>query len=77
MKKDEVSEIVLRYGAFVSTLIDFFLVAICLFIFIKIMAKLFPPKEEPKIPKKECPKCFSEINEKATKCPFCTSDLLN
>ena len=26
---------------------------------------------------KVCPYCFSEINIKATKCPNCTSDLVN
>ena len=24
---------------------------------------------------KECPRCFSTINIKATKCPHCTSDI--
>lgn len=69
----------LNYGAFLSNIIDFFLIAICIFMVVKLIAKLAPQKPEkpkaPEKPKRECPFCFSEINAAATRCPSCTSML--
>jgi len=69
----------LNYGMFLMTVIDFLLIAISIFIAIKQIQKL-NKKEEIKEEKKEpttksCKYCLSEINIKASKCPFCTSDV--
>ena len=45
----------------------------------KITAKMKKKKKEEPVPEptlKICPYCFSEINVKATKCPHCTSELV-
>ena len=66
-----------NYGTFISSVIDFLLVAIVIFIFMRYIFK--KRKEEPApapAPKtKECPYCLSEIPEKATRCAHCTSVL--
>jgi len=70
----------LNYGLFIQAIIDFILVALCLFLVVKAInkSKDMKKKEEeaPAEPTtKVCPFCQSEISIKATKCPHCTSDL--
>ena len=71
----------LNYGAFLSAVINFLLIALVIFCIIKAMntAKdkmLKKPEEEPKAPTtKKCPYCMSEIDIQATRCPHCTSEL--
>ncbi|MDO4966166.1 MAG: large conductance mechanosensitive channel protein MscL [Lachnospiraceae bacterium] len=67
----------LNYGAFISAIINFLLIALCIFIMIKSMNKLhFKKEEEEAAPtEKECPYCKSKIAIGATKCPHCTSDV--
>ena len=68
---------VIKYGAFISQIIDFIIIAIIIFIMLKMITKLKKEKPaEPAAPTtKVCPFCKSEINIEATKCPNCTSDL--
>lgn len=65
----------LNYGAFIQAIIDFLIIALCVFLFVKAMNKLMPKKEEPKAAPTLCPRCFGEVNEKATRCPHCTSEI--
>jgi len=67
----------LNYGTFIQTIIDFLLVALCIFMVVKFLNKLAPKKPAPApapAPRK-CPFCQSVIDEKATRCPHCTSEL--
>ena len=70
---------VFRYGAFLSTVIDFFLIAMCVFIFVKLVGRLRRKKPEapkaPPAPVRKCPYCMSEVDPEATRCPHCTSML--
>lgn len=67
------------YGAFLSAVINFLIMAIILFLLIKGMNKLMTvgKKEEPKMAPttKKCTYCMSEIAIEATRCPHCTSQL--
>ena len=71
----------LTYGAFITDVINFIIMAFIVFLIVKFMNKLsnLGKKEEPiveaELTTKVCPHCFSEINIKATKCPCCTSEL--
>lgn len=70
----------LAYGNFISVVIDFLLIAVCIFFLLKVLNKLKrPAKEEPAAePAKEprlCPFCRTEIADDATRCPHCTSRL--
>lgn len=71
--------VVLAYGSFISAVINFLIMAVIVFILIKIInsvTNVFKKKEEEPAPTtKICPFCKSEINIEATKCPCCTSDL--
>ena len=74
---------VIRYGQFINIILDFVLVAFCVFLVVKFINRLkHKEKEEaeaaPKEPtEKECPYCLSQIPIKATRCMNCTSHLVN
>jgi len=59
--------------------LDFIIIAFVIFLAIKQMNRL--KKTEVPAPAapttKECPKCYSTIALKATRCPHCTSDISN
>lgn len=72
----------ITYGAFITDIINFIIMAFVVFLIVKFMNKLANlgnknKQEEIKEEKttKICPYCFSEINIKATKCPHCISEL--
>jgi len=70
----------LNYGNFIQLVINFILVAFCMFLVIKAMNKAKtltakPVEEAPAKPPRLCPYCKSEIAEDATRCPHCTSVL--
>lgn len=69
----------LNYGLFLSTVLDFLLMAVCIFIIVKLINKLRSiNKKEPApaaAPDRNCPFCRQKIAEDATRCPFCTSKL--
>lgn len=72
--------VTINYGLFINTIINFVIVAFAVFLLIKFINKLratVEKKEEvvEEATTKECPKCFSTISIKATKCPCCTSDI--
>ena len=66
---------VIKWGAFVQTILDFLIVAFVIFIIVNTANKMkkTPLPADPTT--KECPYCFSMISIKATRCPQCTSEL--
>ena len=67
----------LNYGAFIQNIVDFLLIAFCMFLVIKFMAKMKKPEPAPAPAKapRLCPYCRQEIADDATRCPHCTSEL--
>jgi large conductance mechanosensitive channel len=67
----------INYGVFLNTILEFLIIALALFIFIRAVNRMaVKPPEAPAAPtNKDCPYCFSSIAIKATRCPNCTSDL--
>lgn len=71
----------LNYGAFITAVINFLIMATVIFLLVKGINKLSdlgkkkeePVEEEPTT--KVCPFCKSEISIEAVKCPNCTSNL--
>ena len=68
----------INYGVFITSIINFIIVAIPLFLVITGINKLknmkpAAPVAEPTT--RECPFCFSVIPVKATRCPHCTSEI--
>ena len=90
----------IKYGNFITTIVDFLIIAFSIFLVVKYINKLNKLKElgdlaaskldkdgkfikhkeeieEPKEPEtKVCPYCLSEVKYHATKCPHCTSELV-
>ncbi len=74
----EVLGATIGYGAFLTSLINFIIMALVVFLLVKAMNRLasIGKNEEKKEPEaKKCPYCLNEINIKATRCPACTSHL--
>ena len=66
----------IQLGNFINAVVNFLIIAICLFAVIKAINKLKKPApEEPAAEPRLCPFCKSEIAEDATRCPHCTSEL--
>lgn len=70
----EAGAVVMSYGAFINTVINFLIVALVIFFLVKAMNKLRKQAEE-EVTTKECPYCKTEIALEASKCPACTSSL--
>ncbi len=64
-------------GNFIQTVINFFIIAMCIFMMVKAINKLKKPAPAPAPakPARKCPFCKSEIADDATRCPHCTSQL--
>lgn len=67
----------LNYGAFIAAIIHFLLIAIVIFLLIKMMNKVSRKKAPEPAPAvtKVCPFCREEISIEASRCPHCTSQL--
>jgi large conductance mechanosensitive channel len=63
-----------NYGNFLTLVINFLIVAAAVFLLVRAINKLRRPAEkEPD--EKNCPACAMKIPIKATRCPYCTSEL--
>lgn len=66
-----------NYGNFIQTVIDFLLIALSIFLCIRLISKLHKKKEEPAPAPapRLCPFCCQPVDDKATRCHHCTSEL--
>lgn len=75
----QVFDCTIKYGAFITAVINFFIMAIILFCMIKAMNKLASLGKAPEVEAapttKSCPFCLSEIPLAATRCAHCTSEV--
>ena|SRR6187399_790070 len=71
---DPKDNVILKYGDFTGAVLDFFIVALVLFLIVSriIKGRFSKPAE---IGTKECPACCEAVPLKASRCKFCTSDL--
>jgi large conductance mechanosensitive channel len=69
------NELFLSYGQFITNIIDFLIIALVIFIFVKQLNRLRPKPVAAAPTTKECPHCRSTIHIEATRCPNCTSEL--
>jgi large conductance mechanosensitive channel len=67
----------INYGVFINTIITFLIVAFSVFLIVRSFVRMKKKEEAPPAAPttKECPRCFSAIPIKATRCAFCTSEL--
>ena len=66
---------VIKWGAFVQSIIDFIIVAFVIFMVVRTMNRFKKPAAAAAPTTKDCPHCFTAIPIKATRCPNCTSQL--
>ncbi len=70
--------VTINLGLFINTLISFIIIAFTVFLLVKMINKLraiAKKNAEALQTTKNCPHCYSIINVKATKCPYCTADI--
>ena len=67
----------INYGMFIQNIVDFVLIAFCMFLVVKAMMKLKKPEPAPAPAKapRLCPFCRQEVADDATRCPHCTSEI--
>jgi large conductance mechanosensitive channel len=64
----------INYGLFLNTVINFLIVAFCVFLLVQ-QVNRWTRKPEAVVAAKECPQCAMSIPINARKCPHCTSQL--
>ena len=67
--------VTLNYGAFINTIITFLIVALAVFMLVRIVSKLQRQPAPPAPDTKSCPQCATAIPLAAKRCPNCTSQL--
>ena len=70
--------VILKYGDFLGATLDFFVIALVLFVLVSKIVKAAEGRivKRPETPAaKECPLCMETIPYAARRCKFCTSDL--
>jgi large conductance mechanosensitive channel len=66
----------INYGLFLNNVIDFLIVAFCVFVLVQQMNRWTKKPEPVAAPTtKECPQCAMTIPISAKRCPHCTSQL--
>ena len=65
-----------NYGNFITLIVNFLIVAFCIFLLVRALNKMKRPKSDAAAPvSKDCPFCAMTIPVKATRCPHCTSEM--
>jgi large conductance mechanosensitive channel len=64
----------LNYGIFINNVINFLIVAFCVFLVVKQINR-FAPKPSPAPTTKDCPQCAMSIPLAAKRCGHCTTQL--
>jgi len=67
---DPTSEVAIRWGTFINTLIAFVVIAFVVFLIARTLIK-----DEPAVPTKSCPFCKQDNAVDATRCKACTSSI--
>lgn len=71
--------VTVNYGTFITLVLNFLIMALVIFMLVKILNKVTTKKEAPATPAapttKVCPYCKSTIPIDAVKCAHCTSDV--
>ncbi len=74
----KVGDVEIKYGSFLTALINFIIMAFIIFLIVKAVNNLtnaIIKKEEKSPTTKKCPFCCSTIDVNAKRCPHCTSNL--
>ena len=64
-----------NYGNFITLVVNFVIVAVCIFLVVRAMNKMKRPTPEEPPTTKDCPYCTMTIPVNASRCPQCTAEL--
>jgi large conductance mechanosensitive channel len=67
--------VTINYGIFINSVIDFLIVAFCIFIIIKMLNSMKKEGPAPSPTEKACPQCLMLVPLAAKKCGHCTSSI--
>lgn len=67
--------VTVNYGLFVNSVISFLIVALAVFLIVRVANRLKPAEAAAAPSTKDCPFCRMAIPVGATRCPQCTSEL--
>jgi large conductance mechanosensitive channel len=67
--------VTLNYGNFITLVLNFLIVALCIFLIVRAVNRMKRPKAETTPVSKDCPFCAMTIPIKAARCPHCTSEM--
>jgi large conductance mechanosensitive channel len=71
----EAGAVTINYGMFVNTVIDFVIVAFCIFLVVRGLNRMKKEAPPPPPNTRDCPYCLSAIPKKATRCAQCTAEV--
>ena len=72
---EEAEAAVIKYGLFLSNVLNFIIMAFVVFLIVRWINKLQRPEPPAAPTTKKCPYCYSDIHIEATKCSHCTADV--
>lgn len=61
---------VVAYGAFIGTIVEFLIIALGVFLLVKLINRFYA-----RAATESCPYCTLDVSVKATRCPHCTANL--
>jgi large conductance mechanosensitive channel len=64
-----------NYGNFITFVVNFLIVALCIFLIVRMLNRMKRPAPAAAPVSKDCPFCSMTIPIKATRCPHCTSEM--
>ncbi len=69
--------VTLNVGVFVNAIVSFLIIGFAAFLLVKAVNQLRRTKAAPALAPttRECPRCCSQIPVKASRCPYCTSEI--
>ncbi len=67
--------VTLNYGAFINTIITFLIVALAVFMLVRMVTRLYRQPAPAPPDTRSCPQCATAIPIAAKRCPNCTSQL--
>jgi len=71
----EAGAVTLNYGVFIGQTVTFLIIAACVFVVVRMMARLQPAPQPSAPATKSCAFCATDIPIAAKRCPHCTSQL--
>ncbi len=71
----KVGAVTLNYGTFINSIVTFLIIALCVFMIVRMVSKLSAKPAPPPDNMKSCPRCTLSIPKAASRCPNCTSDV--